>query len=165
MNFEGNHKRKVAIIVFALVALVASSYAIYNFYENNKYAKPEGKLTMGGSTIYRNTIINYCEQEPNQICDAKVLGSDSKYIYAMVVRTGYKGIHTQAATETYQYADDARYVYNNNPLKITGVMYVGDDNSNPSVESIYPRKIYQASLDNWFNTWISQSSLYAKAKQ
>ena len=156
--------KKILVVGVICLVLVSMAYFYANAHENSKYVKPIGKLIMGTDQALHDAIIDYCQQDSHLECDTKVLGHDDKYAYALLHRTWYDDIHTKNAKGGTVAVDQARYTYTPNPLKITAVAYQGDDNVGPSIQSLYPRPMYDSARKMWFS-WISQPSMDARAKQ
>lgn len=156
--------KKILIVGVNCLVLGIISCLYVNNYENSKYIKPVSKLIPGDNQVFREAVINHCQQAARLLCDAKILGHDDKYAYALLHRTWYANIHTADAKPGTVAADQCRFMYSADPLKVTDFACMGDDNSNPSIESLYPRQIYNSAKKIWFS-WISQPAMDARAKQ
>jgi len=114
------------------------------------YAKPVGKLVIGDNKAYDKAIVQYCETSwaPGGTCQAHVLGSDDRYIYAQ--------LHWDGAGDGANYGgDDGRYTYTARPLRVTGQTLVSDGDSNPSTTDLYPKQVYDASRDQGaWSSWL-----------
>lgn len=147
-----------------MVTLGGIYYLYANNRENNQYVKPIGKLIYGDNEIFRNAVISYCQQDARLLCDVKVLGHDDRYLYVLLYRTWYENIHTANAKPGTRAADECRAAYADNPLRISDFQCMGDGNMNPSIQSLYPKKMYDSARKIWFS-WISETAMDAKAKE
>jgi hypothetical protein len=146
-------KKKVLIPVIILLFL-ALSVLLYTPIATTiadsqvHYAQPVGELHIGNDSGQQLAIVDYTEKHLNAIEDlshaqssATVYGYDSTYIYASVIFRYQAG--DDSSRPLPEGVDYTRFTYEGSSYAptITDSISQGDDNHNPSLESIFPRVI------------------------
>lgn len=146
----------LSAVIGVIVLIFGVPFAINIIRESNiKYAQPVGELKIESRPDQELAVVIYAEKQAETVipdtrahCSATSYGYDSKYIYASVICGVYKsngelgpqGIGTEYGRYTYEgsYYD---------PI-VTKVENQGEDNVNPSLESIYPAQMFHLAMPN-----------------
>ncbi len=150
-------KHQWPIIIFGTIAiailLLLSASAILNAIRESKvhYAQAIGVLHTDDQPGQALAIVIYVEKMSKDngitaVCSAKVFGYDAKYIYGSTICAWSRPDGSLLGSGS----DYSRYTYTgpiDNPT-VTGVVSQGNDDLNPSLESIYPSQIYHIAMPN-----------------
>ena len=154
-------KKKVWIpfaLLFALTVLLLIARPLATMVERNNinYVQPVGQLVIDNKSgqdlaviEFNNTRIASYDNATGVRSSATVYGYDAKYIYARVswdFRFGENGSRSGGT-------DYGRFAYEGSATDpfgptVTSAEFQGNDNLNPSLESLFPRKIYDVAIYN-----------------
>jgi hypothetical protein len=140
--------RKMPLYVIASIVLVLIALFIFLDFS---YVQPVGFLVFGGNTAMEKSVTEFSNKENKANCGIDIIGHDAKYIYTAIgcdygIVPGSDGAHSEAT-------DWARFTYENaqSTYVVTASTWVGDDNSDPSEQQLFPLVITMAAPFNLQN--------------